>query len=129
MPKLPEGVTQFAVFAISAAIFGPLAWFMSGGPEFVNAIRMASDPPPAPPREAFETPMTEVPQPSAFPQLDPGVWTCEWDPTMNNDWHDDILCTDGINDDRPYLLPEDSFVEKSEIMRAAARYEDQLNSL
>lgn len=45
MPKLPEGVTQFAVFAIGAAIFGPLAWFMSGGPEFVNALRMASDPP------------------------------------------------------------------------------------
>lgn len=47
---------------------------------------------------------------------------------MNNDWHDDILCTDGIDEDRPYLLPEDSFVEKSEIMRAAAIYEHQLNS-
>lgn len=50
------------------------------------------------------------------------------DPIMNNNRHDDILCTDGVNDNRPCLLPEDGVVEKSDIMKAAARYEEQLNS-
>jgi hypothetical protein len=55
-------------------------------------------------------------------------WVCSWDPTMNHDWHDDYLCTDGASEDRPYLLPDDSFVERSEIDQAAAAYESQLNS-
>ncbi len=39
-----------------------------------------------------------------------GLWTCGWDVTLNDDWHDDVLCTNGVNQERPYLLPGDSFV-------------------
>jgi len=63
---------------------------------------------------------------------DPGdygaqLWTCGYSPTMNRDWHDDVLCTNGQQQDRPYLLPNDSFITQDEIMRAAARYEHMLN--
>lgn len=54
-------------------------------------------------------------------------WRCYWDPTINNDWHDDYMCTNGATYDRPYLLPGDSFVEGWEIDAAADEYEDNLN--
>lgn len=57
----------------------------------------------------------------------PSGWRCYWDPTMNDDWHDDYQCTDGVNYDRPYLLSDDSFVEGWEIDAAAAEYEASLN--
>lgn len=55
-------------------------------------------------------------------------WECYWDPTMNDDWHDDYMCTNGSSYDRPYLIPEDSFVEQWEIDEAANAYEAALNS-
>lgn len=54
-------------------------------------------------------------------------WQCFWDPTMNDDWHDDYLCSSGVNSVRPYLLPDDDFVEGWEIDTAAAEYEAYLN--
>ncbi|PPL19215.1 hypothetical protein GY24_07080 [Microterricola pindariensis] len=54
-------------------------------------------------------------------------WRCFWDPTMNDDWHDDYQCSDGVNYDRPYLIPDDSFVERWELDAAAADYEAILN--
>lgn len=55
-------------------------------------------------------------------------WRCFWDPTMNDDWHDDYLCSDGLNYDRPYLIPDDSFVERWELDAAVNDYEASLNS-
>lgn len=55
-------------------------------------------------------------------------WVCSWDPTMNHDWHDDYVCTNGTSSDRPHLIPGDSFVTRDEIDQAAAAYEAQLNS-
>ena len=54
-------------------------------------------------------------------------WRCYWDPTINDDWHDDYLCSNGVDFDRPYLLPDDPFVEAWEIDAEAAAYEDSLN--
>ncbi|WP_394553367.1 hypothetical protein ACDF64_03180 [Agromyces sp. MMS24-JH15] len=54
-------------------------------------------------------------------------WSCYYDPTMNENWHDDVLCTNGMASDRPVLLPDDSFIEYEEIMQAAAEYEAALN--
>ena len=54
-------------------------------------------------------------------------WQCYWDPTMNDDWHDDYLCSDGVNVDRPYLLPDDPYVEKWELDAAAADHAAALN--
>jgi len=54
-------------------------------------------------------------------------WSCYWAPTMNDDWHDDYECSNGVDYDRPYLLQDDSFVERWEIDDAAADYEASLN--
>ncbi|MGW9629647.1 hypothetical protein ACWGST_03020 [Agromyces sp. NPDC055520] len=61
--------------------------------------------------------------------VEPAVerWECYWDPTMNDDWHDDYMCTNGSAYDRPYLIPDDSFVEQWEIDEAASAYEAELN--
>ncbi len=55
------------------------------------------------------------------------VWICYYDPTMDRDWHNDVLCTNGLEQDRPYLRPSDSYVTKAEIMESAEEYERQLN--
>lgn len=56
-----------------------------------------------------------------------GAWTCSYDPTMNYDWHDDALCSNGVERVRPYLLADDSFVEYDELMQAAADYAAAMN--
>ncbi len=43
---------------------------------------------------------------------------CVYDPTYNNDWHDDMLC----GDVRPYLLPNDEYITRDEIEAAARRW-------
>lgn len=55
-------------------------------------------------------------------------WVCTWDPTINRDWHDDYLCTNGEKSDRPHLIPGDAFVNRGEVDQAAAEYEAHLNS-
>jgi len=54
-------------------------------------------------------------------------WTCFYSPTYNNDWHDDILCSNAEAKERPYLREWDSFVTEAEIMEAARAYEANLN--
>lgn len=46
-------------------------------------------------------------------------WTCSWSPTMDDDWHNDVLCTNGSRTERPHLRPQDSFVEQAEMMASA----------
>lgn len=73
-------------------------------------------------------PVEVIPDPPAE-YVDPVEgWECYWDPTMNDDWHDDYMCTNGTSYDRPNLIPDDSFVERSEIDEAADAYEATLNS-
>jgi hypothetical protein len=55
------------------------------------------------------------------------AWSCFWDPTMNDDWHDDVLCARGLETVRPTLLPDQSFVTEADMMAAAAEYEATLN--
>lgn len=43
---------------------------------------------------------------------------CVYDPTMNWDWHDDMVC-DG---QRLYLLPNDDYVDRRELERAAQEW-------
>ena len=38
-------------------------------------------------------------------------WTCFYDPTMNENWHDDVLCRNGSSSERPLLLLDDPFIE------------------
>jgi hypothetical protein len=51
-----------------------------------------------------------------------------YDPTLNRNWHDDVLCSKGNHSVRPNLLPKERFVTEAEIMRAARAYEKKLNA-
>ena len=64
-----------------------------------------------------------IPQPDA-----PLHWTCSYDPTINDDWHDDILCSNTVETNRPYLREGDDFITQDEIMESAADFEAQLNA-
>ncbi|WP_419817622.1 hypothetical protein [Glaciibacter flavus] len=64
-----------------------------------------------------------IPQPDA-----PLYWTCSYDPTINDDWHDDVLCSNGVETNRPYLREGDDFITQDEIMESAADFEAQLNA-
>ena len=61
------------------------------------------------------------------PTPDSKEWSCGWAPTMNENWHDDVLCSNGLNSMRPTLLPNQGFVTKVEMMQAARQYEIGLN--
>lgn len=78
------------------------------------------------PVEAVPDPPAEAPPAEYSDPVE--AWGCYWDPTMNDDWHDDYMCTNGASYDRPYLIPEDSYVERWEIDEAAHAYEAALNS-
>jgi hypothetical protein len=91
-----------------------------------------------PPRTMVLEASIQGPIPSQWParpsgptaEIGVGVvsWHCAYSATINNDWHDDVLCSNGTETHRPYLRPEDSFVTGPEIMRSAREYERQLNS-
>jgi len=55
-------------------------------------------------------------------------WSCHLDVTFNEDWHDDVVCTNGVEAHRPYLREWDDFVEEWELMESAAEYEAELNA-
>ncbi len=56
------------------------------------------------------------------------AWDCYYDPTINDDWHDDVLCRRGFESIRPVLLPDSGFVTESEMIAAGDAYELQLNA-
>lgn len=55
-------------------------------------------------------------------------WSCGWSPTMNENWHDDVLCVRGGESVRPSLLADWDFVTQQDMMTAAADFETYLNS-
>ena len=73
--------------------------------------------------------VVEAPPPPVEPAPEPDpVWTCSYDPTYDEDWHNDVVCTNGIDVDRPYLREWDDFVTEDEIMESAREYENALNA-
>lgn len=54
-------------------------------------------------------------------------WACVYSPTYNDDWHDDVMCSNGVDQERPYLREWDNFVTEAEIMESAREYEQRLN--
>ena len=62
-----------------------------------------------------------------YGRADSAVWRCEYEPTFNEDWHDDAVCSNGVEQQRPYLRKWDSFVTEAELMDSAREYEQQLN--
>jgi hypothetical protein len=57
-----------------------------------------------------------------------GYWSCDYQPTYNRDWHDDVVCSNGSEQHRPYLREWDGYVTQDEIMASAREYERQLNA-
>lgn len=55
-------------------------------------------------------------------------WECYYSETYNYDWHDDVVCRNGLESHRPYLLEWMDYVTYDDIMRAAAEYEAALNA-
>ena len=54
------------------------------------------------------------------------IWLCSYSPTYNRDWHDDVVCSNGAEEHRPYLREWDSFITQDEIMESACEYERHL---
>ncbi|TYL50433.1 hypothetical protein [Agromyces mariniharenae] len=55
-------------------------------------------------------------------------WSCNYDPSYNEDWHDDVRCNKGAEVIRPYLREWDDFVTEAELMESAREYEAKLNA-
>lgn len=53
-------------------------------------------------------------------------WDCFYDATMNENWHDDVICRRGTDSFRPSLL-EGQFVTEADMIAAAEAYEAELN--
>lgn len=126
--KLREGIENVLILpGIVAGVCG-LLWVL-GWLQPIAAFVGLTDPPSSytqPDREPVE-PVQDAPP--SMPEYAPDrAWVCGYSPTYNNDWHDDALCTNGTEQDRPYLLPNQSFITEADLMRAAAEYEEVLNS-
>ena len=57
-----------------------------------------------------------------------GPWSCTYSPTYDRDWHNDVICRNGAETQRPSLREWDSYVTQDEIMESAREYEAQLNA-
>ena len=55
-------------------------------------------------------------------------WDCYYDATMNDDWHDDVVCRNGVDWKRPTLLRNVDFVTEADMVAAGEAYEHKLNS-
>ncbi len=55
-------------------------------------------------------------------------WKCSYAPSYDDDWHNDVACTNGVDVKVPYLREWDTFITEDEIMESAREYEDQLNA-
>jgi hypothetical protein len=70
----------------------------------------------------------DAPVVTAEPPAPAALWTCAYVPTMNDDWHDDAVCSNGTEVQRPYLRAGDDFVTEDEIMASAAEFAAELNA-
>jgi hypothetical protein len=53
------------------------------------------------------------------------TWDCLWDPTINDDWHDDVLCVRGDEWERPlrgYSTGEERGVRSASLRRGGGRH-------
>lgn len=114
--------------ALGAGLIGGMLWFAGafsffGVPGVLRGAESTDD---------FTRPhpeYVEVQQeaPAAAPPVSES-WSCGWSPTMNEDWHDDVLCIKGVGSLRPSLLEDWEFVTQADMMNAAAEFEVFLNS-
>lgn len=75
--------------------------------------------------EPVDEPEMQAPEPDPMDDLTP--WYCGYHPSYDDNWHNDVTCTNGVQTDVPNLLPNDSYITPAEMEAAAKIYEDQLN--
>lgn len=56
------------------------------------------------------------------------AWRCSYSPTNDWNWHNDVLCSNGVHEQRPHLLRYDPHITSDEMVVAAAAYERSLNA-
>jgi len=102
---------------IAAAVcFG--VWMYNGQPDLVAWFTSR-------PAEPATTPTSQA---SATTSGVAGAWSCVWDPTRDNDWHNDVECFDGTTRFRPNLLSDIAQVDESQMRAAGDEYEAYLNA-
>ena len=75
---------------------------------------------------AHAVPGSATPRPAAAPSA--ALWRCWWAPTMDHNWHNDALCSNGARQVRPYLRPADSYITRDELMASARAWARARNS-
>lgn len=109
------------LLVVAAIAFG--VWAYSGRPDlFALFASHLTSPAKALTEQASATP-TAAPAAAAS-----RTWSCAWNPTINDDWHDDVECFDGSARFRPDLLTDISRVDEAQMRAAAQEYEDYLNA-
>jgi len=112
-----------------AALVVAVGFGLAGCSASTEAMDLAANERPSLEQVQDEEPTdAEIAQAQREAEADVTSWVCEYDPTMNRNWHDDVLCIKGNDSVRPNLRPNDRFVTKAEIMRAARAYEKKLNA-
>lgn len=66
--------------------------------------------------------------PRSAPASSASLWRCWWSPTMDRNWHNDALCSNGVSQARPYLRPAGSFITRDELMSSARAWARARNS-
>lgn len=123
--RLAAGVKVILVLlAIGAVLLSPFVLF---GWLYDTANKWSDTPKPPPPsvqpyhqsyEQAMEEQAIQDEQRVDSSSDDEFEDRCEYDPTINNDWHDDMVC-DG---QRLYLRPNDDFVDQQELEQAARKW-------
>lgn len=112
-------------FLFFGAVLLGVGWFVGFRPiEWIADLNS----PETPNRFTDYQPVREQVPVEPPPPPAPEHWACGWAPTMNENWHDDVLCTKGFEQERPLLLTDWDYVTYDDMMAAAADYEDWLNS-
>ena len=67
---------------------------------------------------AHASPSAASPRHAAVPSA-ATLWRCWWAPTMDRNWHNDALCSNGVRQARPHLRPGDTYITRDELMASA----------
>lgn len=113
--RLGDVLGSVAVFAI---IIGAV-WWWSGQPDLFAPFSRASATHAVPSDPAGSS---DAAAPAAT------SWTCEYLPTMDDDWHNDVLCVNGAQSERPQLLIDQDFVTEDDMRAAGGEYAASLNA-
>jgi hypothetical protein len=104
------------------------AWVALSAGGCLAATEVSGNEPPTLEPVESEQPGSSASSREGFEAEGAPLWSCTLAPTYDRDWHNDVLCTNGVDSERPYLREGDDFVTTAEILGAARDYEAKLNA-